>query len=374
MARPATMGKEEWQRVTAEKVAAAQVVLQAEVAALRSGEDWRSYLEFSAKLCAYSPNNIMLLHVQHLKAFEEGRVDTPSPTFIAGYRTWQALGRQVDKGQKGYAILAPVRYKRREAVDVTGVARPLGKGETPTPEETEHSRQVLGGFTVEHVFAAEQTSGDPLPDAPTPKLLEGEAPAGLGEAVMALVEARGFRVDPATDARSLNGANGVTRWDVKQVQVRSDMDDAAMVKTLIHEAAHVLLHEDPPGSLISRNRKEVEAESIAFVVAAAHGMPTDGYSFPYVAGWAGDDPAKAIAQTQARVSKAAKAILEVSPALFVSGGRVPGVENAVERARQQREAERQATETRQLIDANPRVQVIRVGFGPMAGPGMGVAS
>jgi len=374
MARQAKMGKEEWQRVAAEKVAAAQAVLEAEVTALRSGEDWRSYLEFSAKLHAYSPNNIMLLHVQHLRAFEEGRVDTPSPTFIAGYRTWQALGRQVDKGQKGYAILAPVRYKRREAVDATGAARPLGKGENPSPEETEHSRQVLGGFTVEHVFAAEQTSGDPLPDPPAPKLLAGEAPEGLGEAVMALVEARGFTVDPATDARDLNGANGVTRWDVKQVQVRSDMDDAAMVKSMIHEAAHVLLHEDPPGSLIPRNRKEVEAESVAFVVAAAHGMPTDGYSFPYVAGWAGDDPAKAIAQTQARVSKAAKAILEASPALIVSGSRVPGVDHAVETARQQREAEKQAAETRQLVDANPRVQVIKVGFGPTAGPGMGMAS
>jgi hypothetical protein len=103
-------------------------------------------------------------------------------------------------------------------------------------------------------------------------------------------------------------------------------------------------------------------------------MPTDGYSFPYVAGWAGDDPAKAIAQTQARVSKAAKAILEASPALIVSGGRVPGVDQALESARQQREAERQATETRQLIDANPRVQVIKVGFGPTAGPGIGMAS
>jgi precorrin isomerase len=53
---------------------------------------------------------------------------------------------------------------------------------------------------------------------------------------------------------------------------------------------------------------------------------------------------------------------------------VPGLENAVETARQQREAERQAAETRQLIDANPRMQVIKVGFAPTAGPGMGMAS
>jgi hypothetical protein len=333
----AKMGKDEWRQATAERVAAAQAVLETEVSALRSGEDWRTYLEFAARLHSYSPNNIMLIHAQHAKAFEEGRVDTPTPTLIAGYRTWQVLGRQVEKGQTGYAVLAPVRYRRREATDATGTTRRLGRGEKPIPGETEHNRQVLGGFTVEHVFAAEQTSGDPLPDPPEPKLLAGEAPVGLGGAVLALVEERGFTVNPATDARALNGANGVTRWDQRLIEVRADMDDAAMVKTMIHEAAHVLLHEKPPGAFISRNRKEVEAESVAFVVAAAHGMAADGYSFPYVAAWAGDDPAKAISQTQARVSVAAKAILEASPALILSGGRVPGVDQAVEAARRLRD-------------------------------------
>ncbi len=365
------MGRSEWQRVAGERVASAFAVLEAEVTALRSGEDWRRYLEFSARLHAYSPNNVMLVHAAHARAFEEGKVATPTPTYVAGYRTWQALGRQVDKGQKGYAILAPVRYKRRVAVDSIGNARPLAGGETPASGEVEQSRQALGGFTVEHVFAAEQTSGDPLPDPPTPKLLSGEAPAGLGGAVMALVEARGFTVDAAVDAVELNGANGVTRWEPRQVRVRSDMDDAAMVKTLIHEAAHVLLHESPPGSLISRDRKEVEAESVAFVVAAAHGMATDGYSFPYVAGWAGADPAKAVAQTQARVAQAARVILDVSPAVVVSGGRVPGAEVAVETARQRCQTERQAAGDRRTVDVDL--------FGPPAKtacrtPGIGVAS
>ena len=63
-----------------------------------------------------------------------------------------------------------------------------------------------------------------------------------------------------------------------------------MVKTLIHEAAHAILHAGRR-ACSSPPRKEVEAESVAFVVAS---RPWDGdrrsYSFPYVAGWAGDDP------------------------------------------------------------------------------------
>jgi hypothetical protein len=120
-----------------------------------------------------------------------------------------------------------------------------------------------------------------------------------------MIESQGFRVDTVADAGSISGANGVTRWDSRVVLVRADMDDAAMVKTLIHEAAHVLLHAGPPGQFIPRPLKEVEAESVAYVVASAHGMATGDYSFPYVAAWAGVDGAKAIQATQARVATAA---------------------------------------------------------------------
>jgi hypothetical protein len=102
------------------------------------------------------------------------------------------------------------------------------------------------------------------------------------------------------------------------------MDDAAMVKTLIHEAAHVLLHAGPPGQFLPRPLKEVEAESVAYVVASGHGMATGDYSFPYVAAWAGADGSKPIQATQARVASAARMIIEGSPAPHVTGGRPPG--------------------------------------------------
>jgi hypothetical protein len=61
------------------------------------------------------------------------------------------------------------------------------------------------------------------------------------------------------------------------------MDAAAIVKTLVHKAAHILLHEKPPGQSLPRQLKEVEAESVAYLVTSAHGMPSDDYSFPYIA-------------------------------------------------------------------------------------------
>ena len=104
------------------------------------------------------------------------------------------------------------------------------------------------------------------------------------------------------------------------------------------EAAHVLLHEVPPGRYLPRHVKEVEAESVAYVVSSVHGMDTDGYSFPYVAAWAGERGARAVNETQARVAQAAKAIIALSPAEHALGGKPPGVDLAIEMVRQYEQA------------------------------------
>jgi hypothetical protein len=45
-------------------------------------------------------------------------------------------------------------------------------------------------------------------------------------------------------------------------------------------------HDGTEYGLGCRGRAEVEAESVAFLVCSTAELPTDGYSFPYVAGWA----------------------------------------------------------------------------------------
>lgn len=84
------------------------------------------------------------------------------------------------------------------------------------------------------------------------------------------------------------------------------------------EPGHVLLHSPADVTTAdrhkpsSRARMEVEAESVAFLVAAAHGLDTSSYSFPYVGGWM---PRKStlettLRDTAARVLGTAHAILE----------------------------------------------------------------
>lgn len=333
---PGQATKQEWADRAAAKLALAQERLAEEVAALRSGEDWKRFLDFQAKLHVYSPANSTLIAAQDAQVFAEGLVDALDPGYVAGFSTWRALGRTVERGQHGYMILAPCRYDRRVALDADGNARRLDRGDVAADGERVESRRVLAGFRVEHVFSVHQTSGAALPDQPLPELLAGEAPPGLGAAVVELIESRGFTVDTVAGAEAIGGANGVTRWDTRSVLIRSDMHDAAMVKTLIHEAGHVLAHAEPPGRFLPRPLKEVEAESIAYVVAAVHGMPTDSYSFPYVTAWAGEDGAKAVAATQTRVAQVARTIIDASPAPHVSGGRPPGADAATATARSAR--------------------------------------
>jgi len=62
------------------------------------------------------------------------------------------------------------------------------------------------------------------------------------------------------------------------------------------------------GWLACRGRCEVEAESVAYVVTASAGMDASGYSFAYVAQWAGGDTST-VRQAAETVTKAARSIL-----------------------------------------------------------------
>lgn len=99
-------------------------------------------------------------------------------------------------------------------------------------------------------------------------------------------------------------------------------------------AGFMLFQGDLAGRGLARTVKEVEAESVSYVVASAHGMDSGAYSFPYVVAWAGVDPA-AVESTSRRVATAARAIFDASPAEHGPGGRGPKVEHVAWAARAQ---------------------------------------
>lgn len=303
--------------------------LTAAVESLVSGEDWKQALEFAARFRARSFNNTLLIFVQHQAAFEAGRVPELVPSYVAGFKQWQTLGRQVSKGQSGYMILAPVTGRFATATPKVAESwRRLGRFEKPKPGEAVRSRMV--GVRPAYVWDVSQTAGDPIPAPPSPRLLEGEAPDGLWEGIAAQVEAQGFTLVRVPHEGMIHGANGLTDFGAKTVAVRENMPDAAQVKTLVHELAHVLLHgPDNPDATGHRGIGEVEADSVALMVAAAHGMDTTDYTVPYVLGWAATVPEKSpvevVQATGERVRKTASVILDQVSTLQISNGDPPGL-------------------------------------------------
>lgn len=233
---------------------------------LVTGEDWKRALEFAARFRSRSFGNGLLIAVQHFAAYEAGRVPDPEPSYVAGYKQWQSLGRQVEKGQPGYMILAPVtgRFASSTPQDAESWRR-LGRFEKPRPGEAVRSRMI--GAKPAYVWDVSQTTGEPFPVPPRPHLLEGQAPDGLWEDLAGLVEADGYRVLRVEHEGLIHGANGLTDYGNRTVAVRTNMDPAAQTKTLAHELAHVRLHG--PGSedaVRHRGITEVEAESVALTL------------------------------------------------------------------------------------------------------------
>lgn len=210
-----------------------------------------------------------------------------APTRVAGYRAWQKLGRQVNRGEKGLQILAPVTR-------------------TVEANDSEDERRVVG-FRVVHVFDQSQTDGRSLPEV-RPALLDGELPVQW-EKIAGLIKTAGFRFE-VSEADRLGEANGITDWGDRTVVVRESLPGAQRFKTAVHELGHVRLHEPSSGDRPEcRGIVEVEAESVAYMVCAAMGVDSGGYSLPYVATWSAGDLEK-VSQTAGRVIRCARSVID----------------------------------------------------------------
>jgi hypothetical protein len=335
--------------------------LTGQVEALVSGEDWKRALEFAARFRSRSFNNTLLIEVQHLDAYEKGRVPDPVPSYVAGFKQWQSLGRQVTKGQAGYMIFAPVRGRFATTTPQDpGSWRLLGRFEKPKAGEVVRSRMV--GAKPAYVWDVSLTTGAPVPERPAPRLLKGQAPEGLWDGLATLVESAGFALVRVADGRAIGGANGMTDFETRTVSVRANMDPAAQVKTLAHELAHVRMHgPDNQDARHHRGIGEVEADSVALMIAAAHGMDTSDYTIPYVAAWAStvkdSSPIEVVKATGERVRAAAVAILDALPTVQVGGGDPPGLTRDYP-GRERPERTDRAPGTRAVAAAEPQPALV----------------
>ena len=207
--------------------------------AARVSEEMLRYLDFCAKFHRYSPQNVWLILMVY-----------PHATMVAGFKKWQSMGRYVCKGEKGIPILAPILVLSDD-------------------EEGEEGHK-LAGFKVVYVFDLSQTNGEPLPEAPDWK--SPEQNAVLTKRLIKFAESQGIKVAVKELAGEVQGVS-----TGGAIQISPD----AGSKTLLHELAHELMHQNGDRSK-DKIILELEAESVAYVVAKHFGL--DGLSSPnYIA-------------------------------------------------------------------------------------------
>lgn len=234
-------------------------------------DKYKQFLNVMAKFPRYSVNNTMLIMMQR-----------PDAQLCQSFTGWKQMDRYVKKGEKGISILAPAPYKiEREQTKLDEKGRPVfdADGE-PVKEKVE---VTIRAFKVVKTFDLSQTDGKELPTI-GPSELVGNI-EGYPKLLQALQE-----ISPVPVSFELidGDAKGFYHLEDKKIVVQDGMSEVQTIKTLLHEMAHQILHDKdnvPEAKDISRNGKEVEAESVAYVVCQHYGINTSDYSFSYVAGW-----------------------------------------------------------------------------------------
>ena len=249
-----------------EQAAALHESITAKVAQLTDTDAWAAYLTAAAAFHSYSFNNVMLIFSQ-----------APDASQVAGFRKWQELGRQVRKGEKSIKIFG---YSTKKITET----------DTETGEETTRRAARFPILSVFDIAQTDPIEGHPAAAAETiTTRLEGEDSAAIYSRVAQVMTEQGWTV---TREHIAGESNGRTSLDgSRRIIVDDTISDAQAAKTMIHEAAHALMHAsgDIAPAELHRGRAEVEAESVAYVLAGLLGLDTTDYSIGYIAGWGNGD-------------------------------------------------------------------------------------
>jgi N-terminal domain of anti-restriction factor ArdC len=201
----------------------------------------------------YSIGNQILALVQC-----QGRGLEPGP--INTYPGWQALGRNVKRGERALSLCMPVTRKVR--------------AEDSPDNDTENQERIFTSFVHKpHWFVLSQTVGDEF----IPPCL----PAWNAEQMLAALH-----IEQITFTHTDGNCQGYAR----QRQIAINPVAQLPHKTLFHEAAHVLLGHTSEADFADtertpKNLREVEAEAVALLCCEALNLAGVDYCRGYIQNW-----------------------------------------------------------------------------------------
>lgn len=234
-------------------------MIEVGVERVKNSDQFKRYLKVMSMFHDYSYCNSLLIYSQ-----------CPNASYIAGFKAWKTqFRRYVKKREIGIRIIAPFKVKVNKGHD---------------SDDTEENEEYILRYKSVPVFDVSQTEGEPLPSFVYE--IQGYSENGqvLLDSFLEMAEAQDINVNfvySREDCLLHSRAKGYTGSN-NNIVIKKDMSINHQLKTMIHEYAHVQLHKDTNKS---KEQKEIEAESIAFVVCNSFGLDTSEYSFGYITSW-----------------------------------------------------------------------------------------
>ena len=236
-------------------------------------EQFKSFLDTMSKFHNYSLNNIHLLKMQN-----------PNVSRVASFNKWKAdFDRTVKKGSKALKIWVPYQVKTKISANQNELSF------SPSENEMEEKEVTVTRFKLGNVFDVSQTEGKELPKAINELTGDVKDYENLYRAAKAV--SMDNQVPISFEEIKRESTNGYYSPDENRIVISKGLKGQEQIlKTIFHEMAHADLHRGSNAQYgdDQYRKQELQAESVAYVVANHFGFDTSSYSFGYLAIWAKD--------------------------------------------------------------------------------------
>ena len=262
---------------------------------LFQSDEYIQFLSVMAKRPRYSLRNNLLIFLQN-----------PDATFVSGYKTFlNNYGHQVQKGERGIRILAPIvhKSKKKKSTDNDFVLIEMDDQKQEEKEDTYVSLRVDRVFDISQTKTLTVTTenGEIILSPKAQKLIDSLSYLDIAEIIAEDESYTEKLLTAITDAvpipvrynelrKGLGGYFSFKDKDDLHIVLNSLYSGANLVETLVHEWAHYALHnpygENSEDAKKTKNSdKEIQAESISYIVLKHFGIDASCEALKYVASW-----------------------------------------------------------------------------------------
>ena len=286
---------------------------------LMTSEKYLDFLNTMAERPRYSFNNTVLVYLQK-----------PDATFLAGYGKFrETYGHQEIQGEKGIKIFAPIIRKKKNNL----LEEEIEKSKDNKEEKEE---ETIVGFRMVKIFDISQTKpimekteeGNEIPCKKAQKLIDSLSYLKMvnlwvedEEFQEELLAAAKDMIDiPVMEEELSPDLGGYFRFKDKDnlhIVLNNKFGITSRFTTLLHEWTHYHLHipfkkeTEWITEKFKKQDKEIQAESVAYIVAKHFGIDSSPESFKYVASWSKEKDIKDLKTSMEIIQKTAATFIEL---------------------------------------------------------------